>query len=59
MPRIKFKPDNQVPYDKVPVQIKVLPGVREKLKSVPNWQERLRQYINQLIAENTQKNDQT
>lgn len=51
MPRIKFKPDNQVAYDKVPVQFKVLPGVREKLKAVPNWQERLRQYVDELLEE--------
>ncbi|MBS9384742.1 MAG: hypothetical protein HEQ24_11075 [Dolichospermum sp. BR01] len=36
MPRIKFKPQNQVAYDKSPWQFKVLPGVREKIKTVPN-----------------------
>lgn len=55
MPRIKFKPDNKVAYDKVPVQFKVMPGVREKLKTIPDWQERLREYVNQLIAENEDK----
>ncbi|GAB1540465.1 hypothetical protein NUACC21_31340 [Scytonema sp. NUACC21] len=52
MPRIKFKPDNKVAYDKVPVQFKVMPGVRDKLRAVPNWQERLREYVNQLIEDN-------
>ncbi|MEG4347409.1 hypothetical protein QUB70_29640 [Microcoleus sp. A003_D6] len=51
MPRIKFKPDNKVAYDRVPVQFKVLPGVREKLKAVPNWQERLRGIVDELIQE--------
>ncbi|MEG4353541.1 hypothetical protein QUA70_26030 [Microcoleus sp. LAD1_D5] len=51
MSRIKFKPDNKVAYDKVPVQFKVLPGVREKLKAVPNWQERLRGIVDELIQE--------
>lgn len=54
MPIIKFKPDNKTAYDKVPVQFKVMPGVRERLKAVPNWQERLREYVNQLIAEDGQ-----
>ncbi|MFB8794305.1 MAG: hypothetical protein U7126_08780 [Microcoleus sp.] len=51
MPKTKFKPDNQVAYDKVPVQFKVLPGVREKLKTVPNWQARLRKIVDELIEE--------
>jgi hypothetical protein len=51
MPRTKFKPDNQMAYDKNPVQFKVLPGVREKLKAVPNWQERLRVFVNQLLQD--------
>ncbi|MGJ5672682.1 MAG: hypothetical protein ACR9NN_22060 [Nostochopsis sp.] len=57
MPTTKFQPDNQVPYDKVPVQFKVLPGVREKLKAVPDWQERLRNFVDELIVENLPKND--
>jgi hypothetical protein len=57
MPRIKFKPDNKMAYDKVPVQFKVLPGVREKLLAVPNWQERLREFVDDLIAENLPKNE--
>lgn len=57
MPKIKFPPKNQVAYDKVPVQFKVLPGVREKLKAVPDWQERLRDFVDRLIVENLPKND--
>lgn len=51
MPRTKFQPKNQVAFDKVPIQFKVLPGVREKLKTVPDWQERLREFVNELIQE--------
>ncbi len=51
MSRIKFKPDNKVAYDKAPVQFKVLPGIREKLKTVPDWQKRLRNFVNELIEE--------
>ncbi|MBO1054937.1 hypothetical protein PN450_00845 [Dolichospermum lemmermannii CS-548] len=51
MPRIKFKPQNKVAYDKSPLQFKVLPGVREKIKTVPNWQQRLREFVDQLIED--------
>ena len=51
MPRIKFKPQNQVAYDKSPLQCKVLPGVREKIKAVPDWQQRLRDFVDQLIED--------
>ncbi len=49
MPRIKFQPFNKVAFDKMRVQFKVLPGVREKLKTVPDWQERLREFVNELV----------
>lgn len=40
------------PFDKDPVCFKVLPGIKDKLKSVPGWQERLRDCIDKLIEEN-------
>jgi hypothetical protein len=51
MSKIKFKPDNNVAYDKAPVQFKVLPGVREKLRTIPNWQDRLREFVDNLIED--------
>ncbi|RUT01330.1 hypothetical protein DSM106972_068810 [Dulcicalothrix desertica PCC 7102] len=39
------------PFDKDPVCFKVLPGVKGKLKNIPNWQERLRQAVDKLIEE--------
>lgn len=51
MPFPKFKPDNYVAYDKTPVQLKVLPGVRERLKAVSGWQVKVRAYIDSLIEE--------
>ncbi|MBE9198963.1 MULTISPECIES: hypothetical protein [unclassified Nodularia (in: cyanobacteria)] len=39
------------PFDKNPVCFKVLPGVKDKLKTVPNWQERLREFVDRLIDE--------
>jgi len=39
------------PFDKDPVCFKVLPGIKEKLKTVPDWQGRLREFVNKLIDE--------
>ena len=47
----KFEPDNAIAYDKTPLQIKVLPGVREKLKAVPDWRERLRTFVDEMVKE--------
>ncbi|XWK88061.1 MAG: hypothetical protein U7127_28405 [Phormidium sp.] len=40
------------PFDKDPVCFKVLPGIKDKLKTVPDWQERLRECVDKLIEEN-------
>ncbi|NMG11822.1 hypothetical protein DP117_35250 [Brasilonema sp. UFV-L1] len=44
-------PFNEEPFDKSPVCFKVREGVREKLKAVPNWQERLRKLVDELIED--------
>jgi hypothetical protein len=51
MPTEKFKPDNRIAYDKTPVQVKVLPGVRQRLKAIDDWQNKLRQLIDTLIED--------
>jgi hypothetical protein len=45
----KFGFTSDDPLDKSPICFKVKPGVREKLKAVPDWQKRLREYVDQLI----------
>jgi len=40
------------PLDKDPICFKVLPGVKDKLKTIPDWQERLRELVDKLIKEN-------
>ncbi len=40
------------PFDKDPVCFKVLPNVKDRLKAVPDWQERLREFVDKLIKEN-------
>lgn len=57
MPRIKFTPENQQAYDRIQIQVKVLPGVRERLLSVSSWQDKLRSAIDSIIAENLDRKD--
>lgn len=54
MPRKLFVPKENEAYDKSPVQVKVRIGVREKLKNVNNWQDKLRKFIDELIVESDQ-----
>jgi hypothetical protein len=42
---------NEEPFDKSPLCFAVRKGVREKLKAVPGWQERLRKLVDELIEE--------
>jgi hypothetical protein len=46
-----WKPDKSVAYDRTPVQLKVMLGVRARLMSISGWQEKVRAYIDSLIAE--------
>jgi hypothetical protein len=50
-PNKDWKPNNRKAYDRTPVQVKVLPGVRERLKTVDDWQNKLRRFIDELIEE--------
>jgi hypothetical protein len=44
------------PFDKDPVCFKVMPGIKNKLKTVPDWQERLREFVDKIIEENVDGN---
>ncbi|WP_414586291.1 hypothetical protein [Scytonema sp. PCC 10023] len=46
----------QRPLDKQAIAFKGYEGQKEKLKAVPDWQERLREFVDQLIS-NLPKND--
>ncbi|MEH1926471.1 MAG: hypothetical protein V7K14_07230 [Nostoc sp.] len=50
MATIKFKPEKKLAYDKTPLQLKVSPGVREKVMSIPGWQETVRGFLDEMIA---------
>jgi hypothetical protein len=39
------------PLDRSPICFKVKPGVRDKLKAIPDWQERLRALVDRLIQD--------
>lgn len=49
--KLGAKPIEEDPLDDSPICFRARKGVKEKLKAVPNWQERLRDYVEQLIAE--------
>jgi hypothetical protein len=49
MPTIKFTPDKGEAYAKSPVCVKVMPGVREQLMAIDNYQELTRQFWAGLI----------
>jgi hypothetical protein len=42
-------PFNEEPFDASPVCFQVKKGVKDKLKAVPDWQERLRETVDNLI----------
>ncbi|NEU76548.1 hypothetical protein PI95_029560 [Hassallia byssoidea VB512170] len=44
------------PLDKEVIAFRGYEGQKEKLKTVPDWQERLREFVDQLISE-LPKND--
>jgi hypothetical protein len=43
------------PLDAQPICVRGYEGQKEALKSVPNWQERIRQFIDTLITEESNK----
>ncbi|MCV3216116.1 hypothetical protein OGM63_21825 [Plectonema radiosum NIES-515] len=48
-PKLDALPFNEDLFDTLPVGFKVKKGVKDKLKSVHNWQERLREIVDNLI----------
>lgn len=50
-PNPEWKADKGQAYDRTPVQLKVRPGVRERLKAVDDWQNKIRRFIDELLAE--------
>jgi hypothetical protein len=51
--KLGFTSEN--PLDKTPVCLKVRIGVRDKLLAVPDWQDKLRQAIDDLIESENKK----
>jgi hypothetical protein len=50
-PNLEWTSDKGAAYDRTPVQLKVLPGVRQRLKTIDNWQNRVRLFIDELLEE--------
>lgn len=47
--KLGAKPIGDVPMDRTPICFNVRTGVREKLKTIPDWKEQLREYVDRLI----------
>jgi len=47
--KLGAKPIGDEPMDRTPICFNVRTGVREKLKTIPDWKERLREYVDRLI----------
>jgi hypothetical protein len=47
--KLGTKPIGDEPMDRTPICFNVRTGVREKLKTIPDWKERLREYVDRLI----------
>ncbi|WP_169154584.1 hypothetical protein [Brasilonema bromeliae] len=51
MPFPKFKPQGDEALDKIPFQVKVRSGLRERIKAIPGWQSLLREKLEQWVEE--------
>lgn len=52
--KLGAKPLNNEPFDRTPVCFNVRQNVREKLKTVPDWKEKLREFVDYLIEKSGQ-----
>lgn len=43
------------PMDKTPICLKLKPGVRDRLRAIPDWQAKLRMLIDDLIEHENKK----
>ncbi len=49
--KLGFKPIGDKPLDSKPLTVRLRQGQLAKLKAVPNWQEQLREFVDQLISD--------
>jgi hypothetical protein len=49
--KLGFLPENDIPLDRLPVSIKLRLGVRDKVRSIPDWQNKLRGLIEQWVED--------
>jgi len=49
--KLGAKPLGLEPLDTSPICFKAPIGVKEKLKTIPDWNERLRKFVNELIED--------
>lgn len=49
--KLGFKSERVEPLDATPICFRGWLGQKEKLKKIPNWQDRAREFVAQLICE--------
>jgi len=49
--KYRWKSNQNKILDKTPICFKGWEGQKEKLKAVPDWQERLREFVDQLLSD--------
>lgn len=49
--KLGFLPENDTPLDRLPLSIKLRLGVRDRVRSIPDWQDKLRDLIEQWIKD--------
>ncbi len=47
--KLGFLSENDIPLDRLPLSIKLKLGIRDKVRSIPDWQDRLRAMIEQWV----------
>ena len=55
--KLGFLPQDEVALDRIPLQVKVKVGVRERIKAIPDWQNRLREKLDQWVQECEHNNE--
>jgi hypothetical protein len=50
-----FQRENEVAFDKQPISLRVMPGVRKDLYLIPNWQKKVRAWLDIFIQEEKEK----
>ena len=49
--KLGFKPTEEKPLDRIPLQLKLRQGVRHRIKAIPDWQNQIRDLLETWLEE--------